>query len=410
MKVRYRSLLHAAPALAAAALGFGVAPDARAQSVPDCSSLGQHVVYVGGSSAVKPFLAALAAKLVQQNPPIYIVYPNNTGSCDGVGYMTQTAATITGNGAVYWDSTGAAVAGGCNLDAAGNIVDIGVSDVYAATCGLSDPLQSDVADFHGPIQTMTFAVPVASTANSISAEAAYMVYGFDAAAGKQVAPWTDPAALFQRDPSSGTETMTATAIKVPAAKWLGGANTNKTSDLIYAAITGAADASKAIGILSAAYADLHRDKVKELAFQAYGQSCGYLPDSAADQFDKANVRDGHYDIWGPLHMYAHTGSDKKAVNPDAQTVIDALTLAVDPGFDLIQVEAKNGVIPGCAMHVTRSAEVGAMSSAAPAGDCTCKFLHEATGKDSADCKTCSSNTDCKDPGRTVCSHGYCEAS
>jgi ABC-type phosphate transport system substrate-binding protein len=417
MKIRYRSLLHAAPALAAAAVGFGVALPALAQTppVPDCANLGGdggtgHVVYVGGSSAVKPFLAKLAAKLLTENPPIYLVYPNNTGSCDGVNYMTQTDATITGLGAVYWDGSGSAVPGGCNLEVGGTTVDIGASDVFPDTCGLPDPLQADVKDFTGPIQTMTFSVPTSSTATSISAEAAYMVYGFDAAAGKQVTPWTDPTLLFQRDPNSGTETMIATAIKVPAAKWLGGTNTNKTSDDIFGKITGSGDASKIIGILSAAYADLHRDKVKELPFQAYGQSCGYLPDSSPTAFDKANVRDGHYDIWGPLHLLVHTGSDGKATNPDAQRVIDALTMAVDPGFDLIQVEAKNGVIPQCAMHVSRDKEVGAMTSVQPTGDCTCKFVTEATGTAPTECKTCSTNANCtSDATRPVCSHGYCEA-
>lgn len=402
MKIRIRSLLHAAPAVAAAAVGLGVAQPARAQTA--CSTL-PHPVIVSGSSAVKPFLQALAAKLT---PNITIIYPNGTGSCDGVAAMSTTPVTVNSTGALYWDSSAVPVPGGCDFDIAGNAVDIGASDVYADTCGKT--LATDVHDFHGPIQTMTFAVPSGSTATSISAEAAYMVYGFAAdTAAHQVSPWTDPASLFQRDASSGTETMIATAIKVPAAKWLAGANTNKTSDAIFAALTGAADASKALGILGASYADLHRDKVKELAYQAYGQSCGYLPDSNATAFDKANVRDGHYEIWGPLHLYTHVGSNGKSSNADIQKVIDDLTLVTpDPGFDLIQLEAKNGVIPECAMHVSRTAEVGALASYDPPKSCECKFVKEATGTAPADCATCTTNADCTAGNRHTCNYGFCE--
>jgi len=402
MKMRHRSLLPVTPAIAAAAIGLSVAHPAHAQTA--CTSL-PHPVIVAGSSAVKPFLQKLAGQLAGT---ITIIYPNNTGSCDGVGFMATSGATITGTGAVYWDSTGAPVSGGCDFSLSGDVVDIGVSDVYASTCGKT--VASDVTDFHGPIQVMTMAVPLASTATSISAEAAYMVYGFGGDAAHQVAPWTDPAAIFQRDSASGTQSMTATAIGVPPAQWLPAANTSKTSDIIFNAMLGASDPAKAIGILSTAYADLHRDKVRVLAYQHKGQSCGYLPDSSSTALDKANVRDGHYAIWGPLHMYAHTSSGK-AINADAQTVIDALTMAADPGFDLIKVEAKNGVIPDCAMHVSRTTEVGDMASYQPAASCECKYLAEATGTAPAECKTCTvatQATDCPST-RSHCNYGYCEA-
>ena len=33
------------------------------------------------------------------------------------------------------------------------------------------------------------------------------------------------------------------------------------------------------------------------------QLCGYLPDSTGTSFDKKNVRDGHYWLWGAQHFY-----------------------------------------------------------------------------------------------------------
>lgn len=132
-----------APALFAAALLLSVAPHARAA---DCSTL-TNPVYVAGSSAVKPFLAKIAAALGKLSTPITVVYQSQ-GSCVGVNYFSSdNPAKLTGTGVIF-DAQGADVAGGCTLN--DNTVDIGVSDVYAASCNVSS-LPSGVKDFHGPI-------------------------------------------------------------------------------------------------------------------------------------------------------------------------------------------------------------------------------------------------------------------
>jgi ABC-type phosphate transport system substrate-binding protein len=399
---------HVAGGAAAAALSLAIAPDARAGKCVDES----HPVYVTGSSALKPFLAKVAGKLKALPTPITVVYQSQ-GSCAGVASMEAAGGTISGTTPVTWDSTGKATATGCDLDLAGNAVDIGASDVYANTCGKT--VFTDVKDFHGPIQIMTFSVPKDSGATAITAEAAYLVYGFGAASNV-VAPWSDSTVIFQRNGGSGTQNMIATAINVPAAKWQPAANANASSDLIYAALTKAqtdGKAAAAIGILSTDYADLHRDTVKVLAYQHYDQACGYLPDSSGTSFDKVNVRDGHYMIWGPLHLYTHTAAGGQSANPDVQTVLDLLSLVSDDGT-MIQTEAKAGVVPDCAMHVSRTAEIGPLASYEPAHGCECKYLFEATGKVPADCKTCTDATkaaDCKVAGSrgTACNFGYCEA-
>jgi ABC-type phosphate transport system substrate-binding protein len=391
---------HAAGAVAAAALALSVAPEARAA---DCSALtGTTAVYITGSSAVKPFLAKAAVKLL---PDITIVYLS-AGSCAGVASMTTADGAMTGTGTI-WDNTG--TAGTCALDLPpGNPVDIGASDVYASTCGT--PVFAGVTDTHGPIQIMTFAMPVGATAtNVISAEAAYMVYGFAADnAADTVAPWSDPTAIFQRNGTSGTQNMLATAIRVPAAKWKGGLNA--ASGDVFTSMTTAAGAGKSantIGILATDYVDLHRDTVKALAYQHYDQTCGYLPDSSATTFDKVNVRDGHYMIWGPLHLYSHPG-----VSASVQKVLDLLSLKADDGT-MIQTEAKAGDVPDCAMHVSRTGEIGPLASYQPAVGCECKFLFEATGAAPSDCKTCTAATAtaaCGVAGSrgTHCNFGYCE--
>ncbi len=159
---------------------------------------------------------------------------------------------------------------------------------------------------------------------SISADAAYMVWGFGADSG--VAPWTDPSFLLQRSATSGTENMIGAAIGLPPSTyaWSGGKNagsanvvaaiTNVTKGLL---VDGGAPASKltqanvdsTLGILASDVADGNRQVLKPLAFQDVGGSCGWFPDSTQTSFDKKNVRDGHYPIWGPSHFLAYVDAN-----------------------------------------------------------------------------------------------------
>jgi ABC-type phosphate transport system substrate-binding protein len=367
----------------------------------DCSTL-QNPVYVAGSSAAKPFIARVAAELRQQSSPITVVYQSK-GSCDGVNYFaTATPGTMTGVGVIF-DNDAKDIAGGCTLT--DNTVGIGVSDVYAASCGVSS-LPSDVKDFYGPIQAMTFVAPMASSQTVISAEAAYLVYGFGN--DSEVSPWTDDTKIEQRSATSGTQQMISAFIKVPAAKFKGHANAG-SGDLVtsLAASATAGNADKALGILATDVADKQRSTLKVLGYQHYGQTCAYWPDSTTTSFDKANVRDGHYPIWGPLHMLARTSGGEVA-DVNAKKVIDYLAGVETPtGFDLIQVEAKGGVVPECAMRVARNNDGAELMSFMPAKSCTCKFVKEATGAAPADCKSCEKNEDCPSSA-PVCNYNFCE--
>ena len=400
MTNRYRWLLGrgGAPALIACALALAVAPAARAA---DCSSL-TNPVYVAGSSAVKPFLAKVAAALGKLSSPITVVYQAQ-GSCVGVNYFSSGSTTkLMGTGVIF-DAQGADIAGGCTLNE--NTVDIGVSDVYAASCGVTS-LPSGVKDFLGPIQAMTFVVPSASTQTIISAEAAYLVYGFGNDSG--AAPWTDETKIEQRNASSGTQQMIGAFLGVPAAKFKGHANAG-SGDLITSLDGSAAggNADKAIGILATDQADKNRSKIKVLGYQHFKQSCAYWPDSTSTSFDKANVRDGHYTIWGPLHMFAKTTNDEVS-NPNAKKIIDALAgVDIPADLDLIALEAKSGVVPACAMRVTRSKDGGELASFAPEKSCSCKFEKEATGAAPDDCKSCDKNEDCPSSA-PACNFNFCE--
>jgi ABC-type phosphate transport system substrate-binding protein len=393
----FRYLAGAIPAMAGAVFAFSWALQAQAQTAPNCADL-PNPVFVAGSTAAQPFLAKVAGDLAASTPPITVVYQGQ-GSCVGVGYLTSSSNTITGTG-VYWDSSGTAVSGGCTLSLTGNTVSIGISDVYATTCPGVTALPSDVQDFKGPIQSMTFVAPLGSNQKAISAEAAYLVVGFGGTSNP-VSPWIDATAIEVRSPTSGTQQMIANAINVPAAKWQGVQNTG--SGAVVTALQNLATggySDKAIGILAADVADKNRTTLKVLPYQHYGQHCGYLPDSASNTFDKQNTRDGHYFIWGPLHLLT-----KVPVDPKAQAVIDALS---KPNIALIKTEAASSVVPDCAMRVTRTGEVGPLASYMPPKSCECAYLAAATGSAPTSCTPCPNGaSDCAAP-KPACNYGFCE--
>jgi len=404
----FKSLSHTRlDGVLAALLPLAVAASAYAQAA-DCSTL-TNPVYVAGSSAVKPFLGKLAGELVglAGTEQITIVYISK-GSCDGVNAMATATTLVTGTASI-WNAAGMEQSGGCTLPTTGTIIDIGVSDVFAPSCGVNT-LATGVKDFLGPVQSMTFAVAKKSTQASISAEAAYLTFGLGA---DGATPWNDPTKYFVRTATSGTQQMLATAIKVPAAKWaaptagqLGSSGAVRDALNMVQSTGSQTDADLAIGILATDVIDANRASLRALPYQHFGQTCGYLPDSTAASADKQNTRDGHYMVWGPLHMLARTTAGVPT-NPNAKKVIDYLTGAVVPAFDLIQVEAKAGVVPDCAMRVSRDSEIGPLSSYMPPHSCECKFVKEATAVAPAECTACLTSTDCPS-SRPACNYGFCE--
>jgi ABC-type phosphate transport system substrate-binding protein len=442
--------------VAAGGAVLATAGPARAANV-DCSNSTTvpNPVYIAGSSASQPVLQAIAKVLAAQSPPISILY-SGPSSCLGLEDVVagQTESTTW----KYLDpTTGAAdtCVAGANAYPA-SYVDIGVSDVFPASC-VQPPVTvgSGFKEFHGAIQAMEIVVPWASSESSISQDAAYTVFGFGAEM-YQVSPWTQSSAIWIRNPASGSQVMTANAIGLVATKWLSGLSPDAaavqengtTGNLLAALATTAATAPNAtIGILSAGTLDPLRGApgtndaggatggYKPLAFEAKDESCGYYADSDLSHYDKINVRQGRYAIWGPLHFLTNVdGSGNPLANPsngsnlvpsttaNVVTVIKMIQhagLAVnDPGLKtIITAEASAHFVPDCAMEVARTAEVtlntsGGEMSYAPPGACGCFFesLEGGGTTISPYCQTCAADPDCADAGvYTHCNYGYCEA-
>jgi ABC-type phosphate transport system substrate-binding protein len=405
-----RSVLAFLPAMAIVATGGAALAQTTPPTVSCIDASRPNLIYVAGSTALRPFLGTMAQVLAKETPAYTIVYQGQ-GSCTGVSAILSddpakqiikdipAAGGKAANYAIFFKADGSAQE--CSLDVAGNTVDLGVSDVFAASCGQT--AGANVADYYGPIQPMTFVVPAASSQHSISAEAAYLALGLGGAGGKS-APWTDPSLFFVRNASSGTQQMIARAIGVPGERWWGkdrggsGAVVSGLKVLLTPDV-----AEKSIGILSSDLADAERNNLRILAFRAKGQDCGFLPDSTLASKDKVNVRDGHYPIWGPVHLFARTSG----ALPNAAAgafVTRFATVRVDK--TLIDALIDKSLVPQCAMRVSRTSELGALASFSPEFQCGCYFDARTTGASS--CKTCQVPADCP-TNAPACNLGYCEA-
>jgi hypothetical protein len=358
------------------------------------------VVYVEGANAVGPFLVPLQQALSTDSSPITLIYIGD-GGCLGAGNFFTNLPISAKPKPIYYS---AQVQGTCDLPVSAPVADIAASDVYAPSCGTlpGGQLPPHIGDFLGPIQPMVFVVPKASGQQSLSVSAAYMTFGFGADSG--VAPWTNAASIYRRNKTSAVQALLSVAIGVPLARWAG-VDAAALPTNVNAALSGAAavinsleldpNPEEAIGILADTNIDpTTASHLRILAYKDSDQTCGFYPDSTIAAHDKANVRDGHYSLWGPLHFFTYVDDRGVPQNPLVQRVMSYLigTATAPGGVDLIQVEAQQNLIPPCAMRVTRSVEMGPLSSYAPPGACGCYYDYVATGQSS--CTPCTKRSDC----------------
>lgn len=366
------------------------------------------VVTIAGSSPLKTMYATFAPALFNDPTlPITIVY-RVTPSCTAVNNILSglPMASNDTTEAIYWDPNSKTAANGtttaneekCTLPN-GTLATIGTADVFAPSCGVAmQGLPNGFADFQGPIQIPTFAVNRNSKEQVISAEAAYMLFGH-----AKIAPWTDPKFIFRRNAASGTQLLIGAAIGVDAKRWAGvdsGSSDNVFASL--AGLTNQADQDKSIGILLSDFAS--KPELRILAYQHYGQRCGYKPDATA--LDKKHVREGRYTIWGPLHMFTQVDGSGLAKDQRARDLIAYMigTKAAPGGLQLLRTQVQIGNVPECAMKVKRSSEMGPLSPFKHPQPCGCAFDKEATG--TSTCKACQNNNECS--SSQSCNFGFCE--
>lgn len=376
-------------------------------ALPACASLTNPLYVMSGDTQV-PILKELGKALRQDATPTTIVW-QATGSCtiiDAVYNGTplrQNLSYIPSDPS--WDPVSGAVPT-CTPDAAGAPVQLGIPIVFPESC-TSTPAPAAVKAFKGAVQSFVFVVPKGSTAQAISAEEAYLVFGFGAAG--LVSPWTDEAFYFVRPATKGTQVSLGAVIGVPAAKWKGQKIDQSTAVASTVAASTALD--KTIGILGTEIYDsmANRAALRALSFEAYGQTGGYFSDSTVSAFDKRNVRDGHYLGWSHVFYLAAVDGSGAATDARAARVIDILTAAptaaAPTGLEPLRLVAGKGLVPQCAMNVQRSAEGGPLARYQSADPCGCAY-EAAVGATPAACTACSAAAPC---ATGQCRHGFCEA-
>jgi hypothetical protein len=378
-----------------------------------CTNAGPNLIYMYGTSDFAPLLRAVQPLLTASTPSYRAIY-QNASSCAGVAsvfdstkrLMNNPAANAAPNYAFYFDNNGQQVT--CLLDPAGNTIDIGVSNLFSTTCNTSTATYQSgttVSDYTGPVVPFVMSVPAASSQVSISAEAAHMVFGLGgkgASVGlKDAAPWTDPTYYFIRSSSAGSTVLTGLLIGVPKTKFWG--IDRLSTDNLRDSMLASTAAEQSIGILSIDYADKNRGNLRSLYLQSQGQSCGYLPDSNKNSFDKMNVRDGHYPLWGYVHFFTPVGPG--GVPSDAAKAVVTKFSVSRLDQTLVDNIIGASLIPQCAMKVVRNGEESDFS-AQTGLQCGCYFDFKTKGK--TDCTPCQTSSDCP-ADRSACNYGYCEA-
>lgn len=394
--------------LASVAATLSILPARAALAgTPACSSL-PNPVYLQVGDTQEPLMKALGQKLRASTVnPITVIYYLN-GSCTNIDAMyngtklTQNPSYIPSQAEMPgWDPTQPSPQ--CTIDPAGVPLDLANSNVFVSAC-TQVAAPAGIGSFQGAIQPYVFIVPKASTQQAITVEQAYLTFGFGA--DDMLTPWNDPAFMFIRASTKSTLVSMAANIHVPPAKWKG--TVEASSSAVLNAVATSTSPEKTIGIMGAEVYDQNRNSVTALAFRTFQQRHAYYPDSTAASRDKQNLRDGHYVIWSPTVYLGPVDGSGNIANTRAKYVVDLITgkdATPTPDFDPLATVISVGLVPDCAMKVTRTQEAGDLSLYSPAAPCGCFFESQA-GSASSSCTTCTSDATCNG-GK--CRHGFCEA-
>ena len=398
--------------------GAAGAPTTEVQFDGSCATLPGEVVYVESGDTQENLLKILGRHL-RDTANITLAF-NLTGSCTLTGDMYGNVKVVKSGMLKYIPSsaedpswTTAMPEPTCTTSADGVALDLAISALFVDSCGLG-ATPAGLAQIQGPIQAYTFIVPTASEQKAIWAEEAYYAFGFGATnpLAPTYNPWNNEAFLFIRPTTKSTLVATAKNINVPPNKWKG-VQEAASSDVV-SAVKSSAQPKATLGILGAEVYDGNRmNGIQTLAFQAFKQKAAYYPDSTATSFDKQNVRDGHYTLWSPTVYIAPVDGAQVPTNSAVKYVIDLVLgdpAATPPNggstFDSLADVVKVGLIPDCAMKVSRTTDGGSLSPFVPAQSCTCYYLSKVPNAVvPAACTACTSNAGC---GAGSCNHGYCE--
>ena len=209
-------------------------------------------------------------------------------------------------------------------------------------------------------------------------------------------PWTDEMLYFIRTTTKSTLVALAANIQVPAARWKGSSLDQSTE--VVNGVASSVSPENTIGILGAEIYENSRDKLNALAFQAYKQRQG-----VHRRLDGRRPRQAQSARW-PLHrLVAHRLHDEGRAamvcrqSPRARLLVDlilARPVTPDPGFDPLDIVIAKGLVPQCAMKVSRTVEGGPLARYSPPEPCHCYYEQKVGGGAPASCQACTADDGC----------------
>jgi hypothetical protein len=383
-----------------------VAGAARTAHAGPCSALPNPIVIESGDTQ-EPLLKTLGQMLRNAATPMTVIY-RTTGTCTLRDDLFQARKIAQNTNLFYspsaaedpaWDPSKPSPQ--CSVDVAGLPIDLGIGATFLSSCSADGP-PAGIGLTTGPIMGYGFIVPKASSQQAITAEEGYLAFGFGDLS--QAPPWTDHLFMFTRPPTKSTALSLAAAIRVPGGK-LQGVAFDKSAEVLNSVATSPSP-EKTIGLMGIEIYDNNRDKVSLLAFKAFKQRYAYFPDSTPTSFDKRNLRDGHYVPWAPTIYITPVDASNVPTIGNAKLFIDlVLGKTALPGVDGLAAAITNGLVPDCAMSVTRAFDGGDLSLYAPAEPCGCYYESKVPHGSSA-CMPCTDDSPCNG-GK--CRRNFCEA-
>ena len=243
-------------------------------------------------------------------------------------------------------------------------------------------LPTGIGEFFGPNQIMNFVVPTASSQNIISAQAAYLVYGFpQGGPSSGVAPWGNTNAdanIFQRGVHLGhagdarrRDRRAAREVERHPGRARGGTRRDghRRRQL---------DRSG----WRARHPRLRRDRREPRAPSSSspsrrpGRTVPGSPTPRRPRTTRRTCATATTSSGGPSTSTRRSASNGTPTNAQAANLVGYFDGTVAPplanGYqDLLALEAAGSTVPDCAMHVKRSTEVGPMTPYQPATPCGC---------------------------------------
>jgi hypothetical protein len=387
----------------------------RSAHAAPCSETGlPRPIYGAGGSAVTPTLKSVAVALaaLPEDQRVTIFYAD-PGACAGYEYFRNPDPLLTASFR-YWDASGTEA----TCEAPQLNVQFAHMGNTPALCPGDVPLPEGAERYVAPVQSVNIITNYLSQERAISAEALYHIFGFGPGyAGRTVAPWNEPNAVYVRKSSSFVHQMVAVSLGVPATGFkLPTANALGDNPSIVKAVYqwGTQDGQlpeQALGYVSGSNAKVGEEaqQTRTLAYQHFDQSCSFLPDSAEGVYDRKNIRSGQYWLWTPAWFYAFAGDDGAPLDADVRKLVGWFdgTLDGPSGLDIQSLIVQSGDVPLCAMQAIRpDGDLSAIQSYAPPRPCN--GWYEFTSVGTTDYQECETTEQCAGADE-VCRFGFCEA-